>query len=179
MSSAPLVSPTELAAESQPKRPRLPEWQRVPSSDAEIEFQRNLSEELVFAWQDAASSDTRAGLERALFNVGVERLNAPGDIVEFDGTTQHTEDEVAQGDPVEVILPGWQLVNPRGISLLARAKVIKATPSPTATGTAGDANAARHTDQSPKIQPTTQTDGKPANHRDAGESSEPFSSKNE
>ena len=102
----------------------------MPTSDPEIEFQKNLSEELVFAWQDAPSPEVQAGLERALFNVGVEPIGQRGDIVEFDGITQHTEDDVLQGDIVEIVLPGWQLVNRRGKSLIARARVNKSTRSP-------------------------------------------------
>lgn len=127
-----LVSPTDAASSGKPQRPQLPEWQRVPNTDPEIDFQRSLGAELVFAWQDTASPDAREGLERALFNVGVERLNAEGDLVVFDSNTHHTEDQVAEGESVEVVLPGWQLVNPRGTSLLARGKVKKASrPSPT------------------------------------------------
>jgi hypothetical protein len=133
-----LVAPTEIAPADQTKRPRLPDWQRVPNSDTEIDFQKNLSEELVFAWQDATTPDARSALERALFNVGVERLNAPGDIVEFDGTTQHAEDEVNLGDSVEVILPAWQLVNPRGTHLLARGKVARARRTPASMSTPRD-----------------------------------------
>ena len=113
-------------------RPRLPEWQRVPTSDPEIDFQKNLAEELVFAWQDAADPDTKAGLERALFNVGVERLGRPGEIAEFDGSFQYTEDDVAEGEPVEIIFPGWQLTNPRGTSQITRARVVRAARVPKA-----------------------------------------------
>ncbi len=83
-----LISPTEAVSEGQPKRPRLPEWQRVPTSEAHIDFQKNLSEELVFAWQDAATPETRAGLERALFNVGVERLGRP--VTSSSSTAPHS-----------------------------------------------------------------------------------------
>jgi hypothetical protein len=63
---AALVAPTEFVGDGQPMRPWLPDWQRVPTSDAEIDFQKNLSEELVLAWQDALSADTRAGIERVI-----------------------------------------------------------------------------------------------------------------
>jgi hypothetical protein len=124
-----LVSPTDTGTSGGSHRPQLPEWQRVATSDPEIDFQRNLGAELVFAWQDTDLPSTREALERALFNVGVERLNAPGDIVELDSTSHHTEDEVAEGELVEVVLPGWKLVTPRGSSLLARGRVKKATGS--------------------------------------------------
>jgi hypothetical protein len=130
--STAVVDPAEVVASSQARRPQLPEWQRVPSTDPEIDFQRSLGAELVFAWQDAASSETRDGLERALFNVGIERLNEPGEIVEFDSTSHHTEDEVVEGESVEVVLPGWKLVNTRGTSLLAKGRVAKWLGSPSA-----------------------------------------------
>jgi hypothetical protein len=120
-----LVPPTEGATGDSPRRPRLPEWQRVPTSNPEIDFQKNLSEELVFAWQDAATAEAKDALDRALFNVGVERLAAPGDVIAFDGSAHVTDDDVVEGEPVEVVLPAWQLVTPRGTSLLARAKVVK------------------------------------------------------
>ena len=156
-----LISGTEATAAEQPKRPRLPEWRRVPATDAEIDFQKNQSEELIFAWQDATSPETQSALERALFNVGVERLNAPGDIVAFDGGSQHTDDDVAEGDPVEVVLPGWQLVNPRGTSLLARAKVIKTIRPVTHKHIAESPTAVPDDDKAPKTPAAARIDGKP------------------
>ncbi len=157
------VSPTEAAAQGQPIRVRLPEWQRVPTSNSEIDFQKNLSEELVFAWQDTTSPETQAGLERALFNVGVERLGAPGDVVEFDGNSHHTDDDVAEGEAVRVVLPGWQLVNPRGTSLLARAKVAKSVRSAAPKEVTGSSSPASAGEDAPKTQAAASSAGKPQN----------------
>ncbi len=171
-----LVSPNEIVSEGQSMRPRLPDWQRVPTSDVEIDFQKNLAEELVFAWQDAVSPDTRAALERALFNVGVERLNSPGDFVRFDGASQHSEDGVSDGEPVEVILPGWKLISPRGTSLIARAKVIKTSRSPARTGTTAPSKDGSDDEAVRKTQSTVCADAEPEKLRSMDQTSEPCSS---
>lgn len=138
-SATTLISPSEVVSPDQPRRPQLPQWQRVATTNPEIDFQKNVSEELVFCWQDATTDEARAALERALFNVGVERLAAPGDIIAFDGIAHYTEDEVVEGQAVEVIQPAWQLSTPRGTSLLARARVIKSSrPLPTGEPTRKD-----------------------------------------
>jgi hypothetical protein len=168
-----LVSPTDAAPEGQPRHPQLPAWQRVPTTDSEIDFQRNLSEELVFAWQDTAIPEIKAGLERALFNVGVERLGAPGDIVEFDGNTHHTDDEVADGEAVKVVLPGWQLVSPRGTSLLARAKVERPNRPSAPTGVTGSATAASSGEELPVTHVAVHRAGEPLDLLRAKESASP------
>jgi hypothetical protein len=133
-----MIAPEESSPQGAPRRLQLPEWQRVPTTDVDMDFQKNLSEELVFAWQDASSSEVQAGLERALFNVGVERVGDLGEIVEFNGTWHHSADDVENGEPVEIKIPGWQLVNRRGKYLIARAKVAKTAAIPPSRGLARD-----------------------------------------
>jgi hypothetical protein len=92
-------------------------------SEGELDFQRDVSEQLVYTWQDAVSTETQDALARVLFNVGVERIGEAGERVEFDGRWHHTDEELQPGDPAEVVRPGWRLVNQRGSYLIARARV--------------------------------------------------------
>jgi hypothetical protein len=96
-------------------------------SEADLNFQRDISEELVYAWQNATSSETQAALARVLLNVGVERIGEAGERVEFDGRWHHSDDELHPGDPAKVVRHGWRLANQRGNRVLARAHV-KAVP---------------------------------------------------
>jgi hypothetical protein len=99
---------------------------RVANSEEELDYQRDVGEQLVYAWKDADTQETQDALARVLFNVGVERLGEVGQRVEFDGRWQHTEDALFPGNPAEVVKPGWRLVNQRGSFLIARARVKKA-----------------------------------------------------
>jgi hypothetical protein len=114
---------------------------RANESEAAIEFQRSLSQELVFAWQDTTSPEARACLERALFNVNVRKMGEPGDQVIFDGSVHRTEDDLIPGEPAEVTEPGWQFVNKRGTFLIAPTRVRKAAhPSTTEEKPHGNAD---------------------------------------
>jgi DNA-binding PadR family transcriptional regulator len=92
-------------------------------SESDLDFQRDISEELVYAWQDTVNPETQDALARVLFNVGVERIAKVGERVEFDGRWHHTDEALHPGDPAEVVHPGWRLVNQRGSYLIARARV--------------------------------------------------------
>lgn len=113
---------TGSGAPSKPaQRPAAP-----PRSEEDLNFQRDISEELVYGWREAETQETSEALARVLFNVGVERLGEPGQQVSFDGRWQHSEDELNADDQVEIIRPGWRLVNSRGTYLITRAVVRKA-----------------------------------------------------
>jgi hypothetical protein len=100
----------------------------TPRTEEDCIFQRDISEQLVYAVVDASSQETRDALTRVLFNAGVEYIGEPGERVEFDARWQDTEDDLYPGDAAEVVKPGWRLVNQRGTDLLAKAKVKKAIP---------------------------------------------------
>jgi hypothetical protein len=94
-----------------------------PRSEEDFDFQRDITENLVYAWQDVSNPETQQALERGLLNAGVERIGEPGQRVEIDGRCHHTEEDIFPGDPAEVVKPGWRLVNQRGNSLIAKARV--------------------------------------------------------
>ena len=95
----------------------------TPSLDASLDFQRDLSEELVYAWQDSSSDEVHMQLERVLVNVGLEKVGSAGQRVGFDGTLHVANDAVLPDEEVEIILPGWRLTSARGKYLIARARV--------------------------------------------------------
>jgi hypothetical protein len=118
-----------LEAARPPALPNTAEPQASPttrSSEEELNFQRDISEELVYAWRDAETQETKEALARALFNVGVVRVGELGERVPYDGRWQDTQDELNVGDVVEIVRPGWRLVNLRGSYLITRAVVRKA-----------------------------------------------------
>lgn len=107
-------------------------WERMQvgisaNSEAALDFQRGLSQELIFAWQDSRNPEVRENLERVLYNVGVERIGSLGDAVVFDGSVHKTSDDLIPGEAAVVELPGWQLVNRRGVYLLAPVRVSRAS----------------------------------------------------
>jgi hypothetical protein len=111
--------------------PRRPE---MPQTDGDIDFQRDLCRELVFAWQDTAEPDTRAALERVMLNSGLTQVGEVGAAVAFDGREHHTESDLLPGQPAVVVEPGWQYRSPRGVLLIAKAVVT----APTTRAEVGD-----------------------------------------
>jgi len=113
----------------------IPEPRRKPqsvvgaSSDEDLDFQRDVCEELVYAWQDATQPEVREALDRVMMNNGLEPVGQTGEVVPFDGLEHHTEDPVLAGEPVTVAAQGWRLVNRRGSYLIARARVTMTQPS--------------------------------------------------
>ena len=101
----------------------------VVSTEADLDFQRDVAEELVFAWQDAHNRDAKSALERVMFNIGISAVGQAGEKLEFDGRWQQATDEVLPRQTVVIIEQGWRLVNARGDYLIARAKVAR-TQSP-------------------------------------------------
>jgi hypothetical protein len=94
-----------------------------PTTEEDIDFQRSLCRELVFAWQDASDAQVREDLERVMMNTGLEPMGEVGAIVPFDGREHRTESDLRPGDPAEVVGRGWQLLTPQGPLLIAPAQV--------------------------------------------------------
>jgi hypothetical protein len=93
-----------------------------PKSEGDMDFQRDQSEQLVFAWQDA-DAQTKQALENVMFNLGLEPLGERGQDVDFDGRLHDTDDVVEVGERVVVTEPGWRYANPRGVYLICKTKV--------------------------------------------------------
>lgn len=96
---------------------------RPADSEDDLDFQRDASELLVYAWQDAATSEAKALIEDTLHSLGLDPVGVPGQVVDFDGRIQHTEATLKPGQKVQVLQCGWELRNSRGAHLIAKARV--------------------------------------------------------
>ena len=94
----------------------------VPKTEGDIDFQRDICRELVFAWED--HQEARTALERVMTNIGLEPIGEVGQQVNFDNREHQTNSNFQPGQVCKIVEPGWQLVSPRGILMIARAKVI-------------------------------------------------------
>jgi hypothetical protein len=95
----------------------------LPQTDGDIDFQRDLCRELVFAWQDTTTPAAREALERVMLNSGLEPVGSVGQAVTFDGREHQTEGDLLPGQPAVVVEPGWRYRSPRGVLLIAQAVV--------------------------------------------------------
>lgn len=96
---------------------------RPPEENDELDFQRDASELLVYAWQDAATTEAKALIEDTLHSLGLDPVGRPGEVVDFDGRFQHTDATLKPGQKVQVLQSGWELRNARGAYLIAKARV--------------------------------------------------------
>jgi hypothetical protein len=94
-----------------------------PVSEKDLDFQRDLCRELVFAWQDNAEPRARAALEVVMMNAGLERVGEIGETVSFDNRDHRTDSDLLPGQLAIVVQPGWQLVSARGTLLIAPVQV--------------------------------------------------------
>jgi hypothetical protein len=93
-------------------------------TEEDLDFQRDQSEQLVFAWQDARDQ-TKSALENVMYNLGLEAVGERGQVARFDGREHETDEVVEQGQPVTILHPGWRLSNSRGVYLISKARVTK------------------------------------------------------
>lgn len=77
--------------------------------EAEEDFQRDVCEQLVFAWRESCSEETRRQLEQAMFNSGLRRFGTPGDEVAFDGLAHESAGLLLPGEKAVVEASGWKL----------------------------------------------------------------------
>jgi hypothetical protein len=96
---------------------------RPPAADSEIDFQRDVAELLVYAWQDSTREETRQSLEAVMTTLGLEHVETAGQTVEFNGLSHRSQSPASAGDRVCITLPGWRLKNSRGNYLIAKAEV--------------------------------------------------------
>jgi len=89
----------------------------------DLDFQRNAAELLVYSWQDSPCAETRQSLETVMLNLGLERVEEAGQVVDFNGLTLRGKQPMSQGDKVRIVQPGWRLRNGRGNHLIAKAEV--------------------------------------------------------
>jgi len=140
---APAAEPAPLAEEVKAKEPEKPaqapdkptktkteEPRRTvelqePDSESERDFHRDITLELVFAWQDAETKEAKKSLERVMFNVGIRELGAPGDRVDFNGIYHDTNDDLFPDEPAIIMESGWQVRRGGKTRVLAKA-VVKA-----------------------------------------------------
>ena len=81
----------------------------LDQAESAYEYQRSLCEGLVQAWEYASHPDAIEELEYCLLNAGLEPANAVGEIVPFNGIDHETEDNVSEGEPVEIVRPAYCL----------------------------------------------------------------------
>ncbi|QGJ71720.1 Hypothetical protein PBC10988_34270 [Planctomycetales bacterium 10988] len=96
-------------------------------AEAEWEFYRDVSEQLVFAWQDTENPETKKSLEGVFFNLGIQPIGQPGKQVSFNGREHYTEDDLFRGEPAVIVESGWRLEDQTNRYLIARAKVQSVT----------------------------------------------------
>lgn len=94
-----------------------------PRSEEDLDFQRDVAEELVYAWKDSPDQNSREALERVMRNAGLMPVGDAGEKTSFDGRLHVTDDDLDPGDPAMITEPGWRLTNSRGNYLIARARV--------------------------------------------------------
>ncbi len=103
---------------------RRPPPPSEPSDEAERDFHREVSVQLVFAWEDAEGEPaTREALADVMFNMGLRRLGESGMAVSFEGLKHETEEDLLPGDPAVVVEPGWELLRGTRSRVVGRAKV--------------------------------------------------------
>jgi hypothetical protein len=101
----------------------------APTTDADIDFQRDLCRELALAWEDTTQPEAREALERVMFNAGLEQIGEVGEVVPFDAG-RHKADAgngALPSQPVRIVEPGWQFRSPRGILPIVLPRVVSAS----------------------------------------------------
>lgn len=94
-----------------------------PDTESDRDYQRDVTDHLVFAWQDAKTAETRLQLERVMFNIGLRRLGESEGVVPFNGLEHDTKDRLFPGDKAKVVEPGWMLLRGPKKKVLAKALV--------------------------------------------------------
>ncbi len=112
-----------LVPETNEKPTRTPIALPEPDSESERDFHRDITLELVFAWQDAETKEARKSLERVMFNVGIRELGTVGERVEFNGIYHDTNDDLFPDEPASIVQPGWQVRRGGKTRVLAKAMV--------------------------------------------------------
>lgn len=96
---------------------------KEPESESERDFHRDITLELVFAWQDAETKEAKKSLERVMFNVGIRELGSVGERVDFNGIYHDTNDDLFPDEPASIVVPGWQVRRGGKTRVLAKAMV--------------------------------------------------------
>lgn len=102
---------------------RQPKPAAAPGGEAEEDFQRDVCEQLVFAWRESGSDETRQSLEQAMFNTGLRRFGNPGEEVGFDGLAHESADLLLPGEKAIIEAPGWKLDRRGRTRVLIKAKI--------------------------------------------------------
>lgn len=93
------------------------------SSPEAAAFKRALAKELVLSWERTQEPEARRGITRAMLSLGLREIGRPGERTPFTGRLHVSEDTLFQGDPVEIIDPGWTVTDQLGEFLLRKAHV--------------------------------------------------------
>ncbi len=91
-------------------------------TEEQLDFQRDICEELIYAWQDADES-TREALIRVMINNGLEPVEEVGQEVGFNGNRHITSSPIDVGAIAVGAASGWRSKTRGGEYLIARARV--------------------------------------------------------
>lgn len=114
---------------SPPLRPAAepPREPLAPSDSEDLPFRRQVLQRLATAWLEAVEhkrDEGRRYLEAAIHNLrGVRRIGAADETVPFRGAVHRARRPVADGEPVRVTRPGWELDEDDGTFLILPAEV--------------------------------------------------------
>ncbi len=98
-----------------------------PDSESDLDFQRDLSEHLIFCWSGASSTEVREHLELIMHNVGLTPFGLQDEILSYNGIEHRSSEPLFPGDPCRVLEPGWMLQ--RGPRKRILAKALVSTPT--------------------------------------------------
>lgn len=86
-------------------------------------LKRAMAKELVLSWERVSDGEARRALARAMRSLGLQEIGRSGDQVPFTGRLHSSSESLFQGDPVEIIEPGWTVADQLGEFLLRKAQV--------------------------------------------------------
>lgn len=96
----------------------------VAKTESDQDFQRDVSEHLIFCWNEVSNTDAREQLEMAMYNVGLSRFGQRDEQVNFNGIEHQSQGTLFPGDAAKIIEPGWILQRGPRKRILAKAIVL-------------------------------------------------------
>ncbi len=96
----------------------------VAQTESDQDFQRDVSEHLIFCWNEVSNAEAREQLEMAMYNVGLSRFGQRNEQVNFNGIEHQSQGPLFPGDTATIIEPGWILQRGPRKRILAKAIVL-------------------------------------------------------
>jgi len=108
---------------TEPPSSSPPQPKAAPQSESDLDYQRDVSEHLIFCWNDAPSAEVREHLEVVMYNIGLTRFGRRDEVVAFNGIEHQSSDSIFPGDLATILEPGWMLQRGSRKRILAKANV--------------------------------------------------------